>query len=385
MNRILELRSWPQGFWLDMSIAAVYTAIALGQLAWSPIFDGVVEPALVLFVLMQTAFLGFRRRYPFTVHLIASVGLALQANAFPRGVSTDATLISIYSVAAYGTWRLAWLALGLTLADVVWVLSQTPGWDEWQLIQTFVLWAGVWGLGVFTRLQHDQIERRTRRVTQLEQERKLARQNAIAEERGRMARELHDSVGHSVTGIVMLAGAVRGVEKQSEVVQDAVVAIERSGLEAMAELDSLIGLLRDEDQQGGSARQPGLRDLDGLFTRAEAMGLEVDRDIADVGALVPAIDRAAFRIVQETLTNAAKYANPGRVSVAIRAVNSSIEIEVVNAVLVDATQTNLSSGRGLIGMDERVSILGGSFEAGPTPDGEFRVLARLPTAAHPVA
>lgn len=372
--------SWRQGFWLDMGIAGAYTTLALLQLGLSPTFDGIVDPALVIFVLMQTAFLGLRRRYPLAVHLITSLGLALQANGYPLGVSTDATLITMYSVAAYGTWRGATIGVAATLADIYWVVSRNPEWGWWSLMTTYFLWLAIGGLGVFARLQQVEAERRTRQLTQLEQERQLFRQNAVAEERARMARELHDSVGHSVTGIVLLAGAVRDVEEEPEVMRDAVQAIERSGLDAMAELEALIGLLRDEDGGDGLARQPGLRNLDRLMDRASAVGLEVHTEIAQRELLPPSIDRAAFRIIQEALTNAAKYANPARVSVAVRPTEDCIEIEVVNPVLVEAGSSDLSGGRGLIGMDERVSILGGTFVAGPTGNGEFRVRAQLPVS-----
>ena len=376
--RVVDRFSWRQGFWLDMALAAGYSTIAMLQLALRPSFEGVVDLPLVVFVLMQTAFLGLRRQFPLAVHLIASLGLALQANGYPLGVSTDATLITLYTVTAYGSWRAAVVGVAVTLADIVWVVSHIPGWDAWEIINTSMLWLGIAGLGVFSRLQQIQADRRTRQVTQLEQERKYFRSSAVAAERARMARELHDSVGHSVTGIVLLAGAVRDVEEQPEVVRDAVVAIERSGLDAMAELETLIGLLRNEEGEDALARQPGLRDLDRLIAQASAVGLEVDTEISNSQSLPPSIDRAAFRIIQEALTNAAKYANPARVSVAVRPTDDCIQIEVVNPIIIEANSIDMGGGRGLIGMDERVSILGGTFAAGPTTNGEFRVLAELP-------
>lgn len=370
--------SWRQGFWLDMLLAGGYSALAMAELAVSSSFEGIVDSPLVVFVLMQTAFLGLRRRYPLLVHLIASLGLALQANGYPRGVSTDATLITLYSVAAYGSWRAASVGVASTVIDIYWVVSRIEGWGFWNMANTYVLWLAIGGLGVFSRLQQVEAARRTRRLAELEQERKLFRQTAVAEERARMARELHDSVGHSVTGIVLLAGAVRDVEDQPAVVQDAVGAIERSGLEAMDELETLIGLLRSDNGEGKLARSPGLRNLDRLVEQATAVGLDVDIDVAESVPLPPSLDRAAFRIIQEALTNAAKYANPASVSVAVRPTDGYVEIEVVNPVLVEAGPSDLSGGRGLIGMDERVSILGGTFVAGPTGGGEFRVRAQLP-------
>lgn len=192
-----------------------------------------------------------------------------------------------------------------------------------------------------------------------------------------MGRELHDAVGHSVTGIILLAGALRRGAEQPREVREAIDAIERSGTEAMTELEALVGVLRESDDDEFT-QQPTLHNLDRLLSSAEAMGLEVDADLATIRSLPPVIDRAAFRVIQESLTNAAKYANPARVSIALRYAPDSIEIEIVNPTIEESRTTILSGGRGLIGMDERVSILGGTVVAEPTGKREFRVLATLP-------
>ena len=376
--------SWLHGVWVDRSIAVAYTALALLQLGISPTFDGIVDPALVVFVLMQTAFLGQRRRYPLAVHLVTSLGLALQANGYPLGVSTDATLITVYSVAAYSSWRGVTIGIGATIVDISWVVSRTPEWGLWSLMNTYFLWLAIAGLGLSARIQQGEAERRARQLTQLEQERQHFRQNAIVEERVRMARELHDSVGHSLTGIVLLAGALRNVDDEPDVTRNAVQAIERSGLDAMAELEALIGLLRSENDTDGLAREPGLRNVDHLMESASAVGLKVHSEIAQRSPLPADIDRAAFRIIQEALTNAAKYANPSIVTVSVRQNEERIEIEVLNPITIQAMPIEVGGGgRGLIGMDERVSILGGTLVAGPTGRGDFRILAELPMTASP--
>ena len=376
--RTLDRLSWRGGYRLDMTIAAGFTGLAMLELALSPTFEGNVDPWLVVFVLMQTAFLGLRRQFPLSVHLIASLGLAFQVYAHPRGVSTDATLITLYSAVAYGSALRAWAAVALTVADIYWVISQFEVWGAWDLIGTYVLWMGVAVLGLFSRLQQTESENRTRRLTQLEEERRSFRQRTVAQERVRMSRELHDAVGHSVTGIVLLAGALRKGAEQPREVREAIGAIERLGTEAMTELEALIGALRDENDDDELAQQPTLHNLDRLLSSAEAMGLDVDADLGTIHSLPPIIDRAAFRVIQESLTNAAKYANPARVSVALRYTPDLIEIEIVNPTIEESRMTILSGGRGLIGMDERVSVLGGTLAAGPTGQREFRVRATLP-------
>ena len=376
--RTLDRSSWRGGSRFDMALAAGFTVLAMLELALSPAFDGNVDPSLVVFVLMQTAFLGLRRQFPFSVHLIASLGLAFQVYAHPRGISTDATLITLYSAVAYASGLRAWAAVAVTVVDIYWVISRFEVWGAWDLIGTNVLWIGMAVLGLFSRLQQTESENRTRRLTQLENEQRSFRQRTVAEERARMSRELHDSVGHSVTGIILLAGALRRGAEQPQEVREANEAIERLGTEAMTELEALIGALRDESDDDEFAQQPTLHILDRLLASAEAMGLEVDADVVALHSLPPVIDRAAFRVIQESLTNAAKYANPARVSIAIRYAPDSIEIEIVNPTIEESKTTILSGGRGLIGMDERVSILGGTLTAGPTGQREFRVRATLP-------
>jgi len=376
--RTLDRSSWPKGYRLDWAIAASFSALAMLELAYSPTFESGVDPELVLFVLMQTAFLGLRRQYPLSVHLIASLGLALQVYGHPLGISTDATLITLYSATAYGSRLRATAAVMLTLADIYWVMAQVDVWGTWNFIDTCVLWMGVAVLGLFSRLQQAESETRTRRLTQLEEERRSFRQQTVAEERARMGRELHDAVGHSVTGIILLAGALRGRARRDGEDSEAIEAIERSGTEAMTELEALIGLLREEGDADELAQQPSLHNLDRLLANAEVLGLKVDADLGNIGPLPAITDRAAFRVVQESLTNAAKYANPAQVSLTIRHAPDSIEIKIVNPTIEDSKTTILSGGRGLIGMHERVSILGGILDAGPTAHREFRVLATLP-------
>lgn len=379
--RSLSRFAGPDGRRLDVAIAVGFTTLALIELAGSPTFDGLVSFRLILFVMMQTGLLAFRRRFPLTVHLIASLGLALQVNSYPRGISTDATLITLYSATAYARIPAAALAVAVTTTDVYWVVSRFDGFGAWDLLNPMVTWAGVAVLGFFSRFQQIQTERRIRRLAEFEAERASLRQRAIAEERGRMAQELHDAVGHSVTGIVLLAGALRDEEDQPAHVRTAIDAIERSGSDAMAELDALIGVLRNDGADDELDHQPTLENLHRLFSNAEAMGLDVVADVQAPDHLAPVIDRAAFRIIQESLTNAAKYANPGEVTVAVRPTVDSIEIEVRNPTKSDPPTTILSGGQGLIGMNERLSVLGGTLEAGPMGQGEFRLLAILPLDA----
>jgi signal transduction histidine kinase len=376
--RTLDRSTWRGGYWFDMALAAGFTGLAMLELALSPTFEGNVDPALVVFVLMQTAFLGLRRQFPFSVHLIASLGLAFQVYAHPRGISTDATLITLYSAVAYASGLRAWAAVALTVADIYWVISRFEVWGVWDLIGTYVLWIGIAVLGLFSRLQQTESVNQTRRLTQLEDEQRSFRQRTVAEERARMSRELHDAVGHSVTGIILLAGALRKGDDQPREVREANEAIERLGTEAMTELEALVGALRAESDDHEFAQQPTLHSLDRLLSSAEAMGLEVDANVGTIHSLPPVIDRAAFRVIQESLTNAAKYANPARVSLALRYAPDSIEIEIVNPTIAESPATILSGGRGLIGMNERVSIVGGTLAAGQTGQREFSVRATLP-------
>ena len=216
------------------------------------------------------------------------------------------------------------------------------------------------------------VELRRRRARDLER----AREIAVADERARLARELHDLVSHNVGMMVVQAGAGDVLLDESpERAREALHAIEKGGREALLELRRLLGLLRGGDAE--LAPQPTLARLEELAERVRATGLDVRLEVeGETMSVAPAVDLSAYRIVQEALTNVVKHAAATRVDVVVRWSQTQLEIEVQDdgAGPSDAA----APGHGLAGMAERIAVLGGNLEAGPRGERGYRLRAMLP-------
>ncbi|MEV0824875.1 sensor histidine kinase [Nonomuraea rubra] len=360
-----------------------------GVLPQSP--SAVVDPPLVgppsheapAFLVALTALpLAVRRRYP----LIAFWVVLLAA----RATHADATWITVLTctVAAYGAIAhsrdrvlavgglvLAGGLLGAGFGDIAPAL---PGW-----MGPFfaLLSAGV--LGNFTRFWR-------RRLIEMRQEQADAMRRAVAEERSRIAAELHDVVTHNVNVMVIQAGAARSVmDAEPEQSKQALLAIESGGRAAMAELRHVMGLLAGpggerldgppDGPSDGLEPQPGLDRLDALVERVRAAGVPVDVAVSPPGPLPPGIDLAAYRVVQEALTNTIKHAPGAAATVTIGQDGDWLEIEVTDTGGTRRAEPRTTGGgRGLIGLRERLAVYGGALDAGPTAGGGFRVGARVP-------
>jgi len=227
-----------------------------------------------------------------------------------------------------------------------------------------------------------------REVEQRAEEAERTRDEAAArramEERLRIARELHDSLTHSISVIQVQAGvAVHLARKRGEDVSPALLAIQEAGADAVRELRSTLGVLRSEEDGDGS----GLGQLEGLVARARAAGLPVTVTVTGAQRPLPAdVDQAAYRIVQEALTNVSRHADHARTTVHLHYTPEALSIQVDdegNGSKPATRDGNRPSGPGLglIGMRERVSALGGRLAAGPQEDGGFQVRAELPVRA----
>lgn len=239
-------------------------------------------------------------------------------------------------------------------------------------------WAGAIALGRILRSRQALVELLRERSNRLERDREHAVAEAAAEERARIARELHDVIAHAVSLIVVQAGAERRLLSAEERrTAQTLETIEDSGREALTELRRLLGVLRvpSEDRL---APQPGLARLPDLLAESANAGQRVDFDVSgNAVELAPGLDLTAYRIVQEGLTNARKHAPGAPVAVALRWEDRLLEMEIQNEESESAVAAN-GAGHGLIGMRERVAMYGGSLESGPTAGGFFRVRARLP-------
>jgi signal transduction histidine kinase len=201
---------------------------------------------------------------------------------------------------------------------------------------------------------------------------------AVASERARIARELHDTVSHAIAVTVLQArGGRKMIGRDDEAVARALAAIEQTNTSALADMRRLLGLLRNTEQEGGRAEpQPSLERLDQLVEEVRASGLPVGLEVSgDPLPVSPGLDLSAYRIVQEALTNVLKHAGPeARAQVEVRYGADDLEVVVTNSgQVIDRS----AGGHGLIGIRERVGVAGGAVDVGPV-DGGYRVHARLP-------
>ncbi|NUW42111.1 hypothetical protein HT134_18460 [Nonomuraea rhodomycinica] len=227
------------------------------------------------------------------------------------------------------------------------------------------------------------------RIDEMRRAQEEAMREAVQAERSRIAGELHDVVTHNVSVMVIQAGAARKVmDAHPEQSREALVAIEASGRAAMAELRNVMGLLAGQESAAaagpddGLEPQPGLDRLDGLVERVRAAGTPVEVTLRlPEGPLPAGVELAAYRVVQEALTNTMKHAAGAAAAVTVGHRGGRLEIEVTDTGGTPGTQSRTGNGRGLIGLRERVALYGGSLEAAPLPGGGFRLRAEIPWRA----
>jgi signal transduction histidine kinase len=323
----------------------------------------------------------FRRQSPLVVLLISEVCVVtLTVGDYQTGATPTVLLVGVYTVAAYCNARdraigAAAVAVGLTVVAV----AGAPGLDAASIVFNYVLFSAAYLFGSTVRnrrLYTDQLEAR---AAQLERDRDEEAQRAVAEERLRIAQDLHDVVAHSMGVIAVQAGVgAHVIESDPVEAKKSLEAISLTSRTTLAEIRRMLGGLRD-DAGVAYAPAPGLADLERLVQQICAAG--VDAHVTWEGTraeLPPGIDLTAYRIVQESLTNVLKHAGPEvHADVTIRYDDGALDLEVVD----DGRGVNgraSAGGHGLMGMRERVGVYGGSFEAGPQAGGGFRIAARLP-------
>jgi signal transduction histidine kinase len=239
------------------------------------------------------------------------------------------------------------------------------------------VWTAAWFGGDRSRLRRERIAELEERARNAEREAERERRLAAAEERMRIARDLHDSAGHAISVILVQAGAARVLQERDPAgARTAIETVEEVARDTLGEIDQLVRALREDLPPGEVEPPPGLAALDALAERSRASGLDVNVTVEGPRrALSPAVDQAAYRILQEALTNAAWHGR-GSADVAIEFAPSSLEMAVTNPAAPDAPARD-GGGHGIVGMRERAQLLGGTLEAG-AGNGAFRVRARLP-------
>jgi signal transduction histidine kinase len=324
--------------------------------------------------------LAWRRKAPLLVYLLV---LALNA-AVPtfakdfdgHSVSFVAVFIlNLYSLGANARRLEAWLGAVATAVTIVFATVQDGDTSPSGFFFFLMLTGLPWAAGVAIRLRRDKDSelRERERLSVVE------KAQAIASERARIARELHDTVSHAIAVTVLQArGGAKLVGRDDEAVRRALAAIEQTNTSALADMRRLLGLLRSTDEADGRAEpQPSLDRLDQLVEKVRSSGLPVEVAVSgDPLPVPPGLDLSAYRIVQEALTNVLKHAGPdARARVELVYGPDDLEVAVTNSGT--AATPEPAGGHGLLGIRERVSVAGGSVEAGPS-DGGFVVRARLP-------
>ena len=329
--------------------------------------------------LLMTLPLAWRRRAPLAVAAVVMGALVVESLSVGSAPTPDTPLVgwllAIYSVAAHCDRVAAFVGGGFSLgAGLVWM-----GIDDF--LFPVVVFGGAWIAGRLVRQRHVYALALEERAAALEREREANVRVAAAEERARIARELHDILSHSVSVMVVQAGAERlALGSGRAATGEALEAIEKTGRQALAEMRRLLGMLRVEGEPPAHAPQPTVAELEHLVSQVREAGLPVELLMqGEPTSLPPGVAVCAYRIIQEALTNVLKHAGPASARVVVRYATHELELEVADdgrgALETDGT------GHGLVGMRERVALYGGDFDAGARNGGGFVVRARLPLAA----
>jgi signal transduction histidine kinase len=324
-----------------------------------------------------------RRRFPFgapaAVFLYAA-GVSFFEGAlvtFPFGVFL-AVLTSSFLFGMLPERRQAVSGLGIGLGAAAIVSHNDPHGGAGDFLFIGVLFTIVWLAGNALGAKLTQYRQAEERAERLEREREERARAAVAEERARIARELHDVVGHSVSVMTVQASGVRRLLRpEQEREREALLIVEQTGREALAEMRRLVGVLRRPEEAPALAPQPSLQHLDKLVDQVRESGLDVDLKVEGEAAKLPAsVDLAAYRLVQEGLTNTLKHAQAHRAEVLVRYGNG--EVELVVADDGNGIGGGDGGGHGLVGLRERIAVVGGELNAGPLAGGGYEVRARLP-------
>ncbi|MFF4832751.1 sensor histidine kinase [Streptomyces sp. NPDC001315] len=383
--------TWVDGFW-----AVVLFGISVAGGATRQESAGTDSPALIIPVMfLLSVVVALRRRTPEKMLLLtAALGAAQLVLDVETTAADFAMLVIIYTVAATGARWASWLALAMGLgaasaAQLRWPNEQTSAAGNVAIVvfQT-VPFALAWVLGDSMRTRRAYFAQLEERAARLEKEREAQAKVAVAAERARIARELHDVVAHNVSVMVVQAdGAAYVLDAAPDQAKKALETISSTGRQALAEMRRLLGVLRTGEHQevGEYVPQPDVEQIEDLVEQCRGSGLPIDFKIEGTPRPLPSgVELTAYRIVQEALTNTRKHGGP----------NAGASVRLVYfddglGLLVEDDGKGAphelyeeggadGQGHGLIGMRERVGMVGGTLDAGPRPGGGFRISALLP-------
>jgi len=388
--------TWPARdiLWLalDFVMAAALVAVSVHGAATQTATFGPPAWLTMTAAVLVAVPVAVRRVWPVTVLAVVLAANCVVMAAGVGGSAVVSVALALYPVAVSRPPRRSVPILAVALAaaaaaTVAGILASPqppPGQVRFDVVAaTIAVVAAAWALGTARRVQVESAARAAQQATR----------RAVADERLRIARELHDVITHSMSLITAKAAVANYlIDSQPGGVREALTVIEDTGRHALAEMRRMLGVLRsdtpgpDPGGTGGErAPAPGLADLAALAAHAERAGVAVDLDVPATDDLPEGVALAAYRIVQEALTNVVKHAAPTHCRVRVARTGPEVLIDVTDTGGPHRAESPARGGHGIIGMRERAALFGGEFEAGPGPDGGFRVTARLPLAAADLA
>ena len=362
-----------------LAVLSVLPVLAGGDPSW-----GRPKALGVALGLASTVPVAWRARWPLTAFaIVLGANAACIYAAAPHQAAFQpfvALTLTAYSVGSRAEGRRAlWMPPLLVAASApVFVAARLHGQQSGNIIPSFVWLVAAWAAGRTVRSWRHKNVALERANRELAEQRELQAHAAVAVERGRIARELHDVVAHNVSMMVVQAGAAaRVLHGEQPDVQNALEVIAATGRETVDEMRTLLGVLRSDDGPASLKPQPGLADLEQLVSGVREAGLPVTLRVEGTPRpLPPALDLSAFRIVQEALTNTLKHAGNARADVTVRYEDSLVSLEVADTGR--GPGGGRGTGHGLAGMRERAAMFGGELQALPRPEGGFTVRALLP-------
>jgi signal transduction histidine kinase len=367
-------------------LALVFTAGGLVELLIrGTVPAGYTEDGTVLIVLTVASGLSLAAMWwsPLTSLVAAVALLCVQtfAGYEPTAAAIGAVIVAAFATVTFDGGKRVVVASAVVTAGAVFVLLELPRVTWQAAVATWAVLSVVWVVGIVIRIYRGSVARAERRAALFAADREARAREAVAEERARLARELHDSVGHALNVVVLHAGAAqRVIEKKPELAREALGSIETAGRQALGDIERMLGILRAPDEAVAVDVAPGMAQLGPLCDQVREAGLPVELTVEGETRPLPAsLDLTAYRIVQESLTNTLKHAGKTRASVRVTYEDSALAIEVLDEGKgVTPAVAAAGGGRGLLGMRERVATFRGELEAGPRPGGGFGVRARLP-------
>jgi len=379
-----RFRRWPGRLFdvgVVLALLAVGAAIVLSTTNAIPRLN---RDHAVVFAVVLAALAGLlvRRSHPLLMLGLVIVALVAEGLLRASAIVTPIVLVAVYTLAARLTWRLALPLTTLTFAAFLAAGSVSRGELSFSnFVASFIPIAGAYAVGAYVGTRVAYIDALRARAEQLTREQDLLARQAVADERVRIARELHDVVAHNLSLITVQAGALQTQVGANSPARATADVIARTGRQAMDEMRRMLGVLRlgDAADIAGRAPQPGIADIDALVEETRRAGVDVVLRMDDVpAALPPGVDLSAYRIVQEALTNVLRHAGPAHCTVDVRRADGALQLRITDDGRGAPAGAPGSRGHGLVGMRERVALFGGELFAGPVPGGGFAVQATLP-------